>query len=48
MGRYRNPVLPGCHPDPSVCRFGDRFLLVTSTFEYLPGLPIHASSNLVD
>lgn len=47
MGRYRNPVLPGCHPDPSVCRFGDRYLLVTSTFAYLPGLPIHASRDLV-
>lgn len=48
MGRYRNPVLPGCHPDPSICRFGDRYLLVTSTFEYLPGLPVHASTDLVD
>ncbi|MDQ1129451.1 glycoside hydrolase family 43 protein [Microbacterium sp. SORGH_AS_0888] len=48
MGRYRNPILPGCHPDPSICRLGDRYLLVTSTFEYLPGLPVHASTNLVD
>ncbi|QJU52638.1 family 43 glycosylhydrolase [Herbiconiux sp. KACC 21604] len=48
MGRYRNPVLPGCHPDPSICRVGDDFYLVTSSFEYLPGLPIHTSTNLVD
>lgn len=48
MGRYRNPVLPGCHPDPSICRVGDEFFLVTSTFEYFPGLPIHHSRNLVD
>lgn len=48
MGRYRNPILPGCHPDPSVCRVGDEYFLVTSTFEYFPGLPIHRSSNLVD
>ncbi|MDO9396086.1 MAG: family 43 glycosylhydrolase [Herbiconiux sp.] len=48
MGRYRNPILPGCHPDPSVCRVDDAFYLVTSTFEYLPGLPIHRSTNLVD
>ncbi|RZU66363.1 alpha-N-arabinofuranosidase [Microterricola gilva] len=48
MGRYRNPVLPGCHPDPSVCRVGDEYFIVTSTFEYFPGLPIHRSSNLVD
>ncbi|GAA2001667.1 glycoside hydrolase family 43 protein [Microbacterium ulmi] len=47
-GRYRNPILPGCNPDPSICRVGDEYFLVTSTFEYLPGLPIHRSTNLVD
>lgn len=48
MGHFHNPLLPGCHPDPSICRAGDSYYLVTSTFEYLPGLPIHRSSNLVD
>ncbi|NQX13011.1 family 43 glycosylhydrolase [Microbacteriaceae bacterium VKM Ac-2855] len=48
MGRYRNPILPGCHPDPSICRADGRFYLVTSTFEYLPGIPVHVSTNLVD
>lgn len=48
MGRYRNPILPGCHPDPSICRVGDEFFLVTSTFEYLPGLPVHRSTDLVE
>ena len=48
MGRYRNAVLPGCHPDPSICRAGDEYFLVTSTFEVLPGLPIHRSRDLVD
>ncbi|MBM7503941.1 family 43 glycosylhydrolase [Agromyces aurantiacus] len=47
MGRYRNPILPGCHPDPSICRWGDEFVLVTSTFEMLPGLPVHRSRDLV-
>ncbi len=42
-----NPVLPGCYPDPSVCRVGDWFYLVTSTFEYLPGLPVLRSRDLV-
>jgi len=41
-----NPILPGCHPDPSICRVGGEYFLVTSTFEYLPGLPIHRSSDL--
>ncbi|MEF2975911.1 glycoside hydrolase family 43 protein [Subtercola sp. YIM 133946] len=48
VGHYRNPILPGCHPDPSVCRVGADVYLVTSTFEYLPGLPIHVSRNMVD
>lgn len=42
-----NPVLPGCYPDPSVCRVGEWFYLVSSTFEYLPGLPVHRSRDLV-
>ncbi len=46
MTRVENPVLPGCFPDPSICRVGDDFYLVTSTFEYLPGLPVLRSRDL--
>jgi len=42
-----NPVLPGCYPDPSVCRVGEWYYLVCSTFEYLPGLPVMRSRDLV-
>lgn len=46
-----NPVLPGFHPDPSVCRVdgddGTWFYLASSTFEYLPGIPVHRSRDLV-
>lgn len=46
-----NPVLPGFYPDPSVCRVdgddGTWYYLVNSSFEYLPGLPIHRSRDLV-
>ncbi len=45
---YRNPVIPGFHPDPSVCRVGHDYFLVTSSFTYCPGVPIFRSSNLVD
>ena len=44
---YRNPVLPGFHPDPSVCRVGEDYYLVTSSFEYFPGVPIFHSRDLV-
>ncbi len=44
---FRNPILPGCYPDPSICRAGDDYYLVTSTFEYFPGLPVFHSRDLV-
>jgi xylan 1,4-beta-xylosidase len=44
---FRNPILPGCYPDPSICRVGEDYYLVTSTFEYFPGLPIFLSHDLV-
>ncbi len=47
MPTFRNPVLPGFHPDPSVCRVNDDFYLVTSSFEYFPGVPIFHSRDLV-
>ncbi len=46
--RYQNPVLPGFHPDPSVCRVGDTFYLATSSFHFFPGIPLWRSKNLVD
>lgn len=46
--KYMNPIIPGFYPDPSICRVGDDYYLVTSTFEYFPGVPIFHSKNLVD
>ena len=45
---YRNPVLPGFHADPSVCRAGNDFYLVNSTFQYFPGVPVFHSKDLVN
>ena len=44
---FRNPVLPGFHADPSVCRAGDDFYLVNSTFQYYPGVPVFHSKDLI-
>ncbi|MGO4592577.1 family 43 glycosylhydrolase [Leifsonia sp. 2TAF2] len=41
------PILPGFYPDPSICRVGDSYYLINSSFEYLPGIPIHVSTDLV-
>ncbi|MBS2099326.1 glycoside hydrolase family 43 protein [Carboxylicivirga linearis] len=45
---YENPIIRGMNPDPSICRVGDDFYLVTSTFEYFPGIPIYHSKDLVN
>ncbi len=47
MVKYVNPILPGFYPDPSICRVGDTFYLVNSSFTYYPGVPIHESKDLV-
>ncbi|MFF4341294.1 glycoside hydrolase family 43 protein [Kitasatospora sp. NPDC001540] len=47
MRTYDNPVISGFHPDPSVCRVGDDYYLVCSSFEYVPGLPVFHSRDLV-
>ncbi len=45
---YQNPILPGFHPDPSICRVGEDYYLVNSTFEWYPGLPVYHSRDLVN
>ncbi|KAL2824370.1 glycosyl hydrolase [Aspergillus cavernicola] len=44
---YKNPILPGSNPDPSIIRVGPDFYLVTSTFEYTPSAPIYHSTDLI-
>ena len=44
---YTNPVIPGGFPDPSICRVGDDYYTVHSSFEYFPGVPIFHSKDLV-
>ena len=44
---HEQPIIPGFYPDPSICRAGDMYYVVNSSFEYLPGLPIHSSEDLV-
>jgi len=44
---YRNPVIPGYHPDPSICRVGNDYYLVNSSFHYFPGVPLYHSKDLV-
>jgi len=44
---YQNPVITGFNPDPSVCRVNGDYYLVTSSFEFFPGVPVYYSKDLV-
>lgn len=44
---YRNPILAGYHPDPSIVRVGADYYLVNSTFSWFPGIPVFHSRDLV-
>lgn len=48
MEPFNNPIIPGFYPDPSICRVNEDYYLVTSTFEYFPGVPIFHSKDLVN
>jgi alpha-N-arabinofuranosidase len=44
---FSNPIISGFYPDPSICRVGDDYYTVHSSFEYFPGVPIFHSKDLV-
>ena len=43
-----NPICTGFHPDPSICRVGEDYYLVTSSFTWFPGLSIYHSRDLTN
>ncbi|KAF3315975.1 hypothetical protein TWF173_002756 [Orbilia oligospora] len=45
---FRNPIIPGFNPDPSIIRVENDYFLVTSTFEFFPGVPVYHSKDLID
>ena len=45
---YRNPILAGFYPDPSIVRVDEDYYLVNSSFSYSPGVPIFHSKDLVN
>ncbi len=47
-GQFRNPILAGFYPDPAICRVGEDYYLINSTFSYFPGIPIFHSRDLVN
>lgn len=45
---YRNPIVRGFHPDPSIVNVGEDYYMVMSSFVYFPSIPIYHSRNLLD
>ncbi|WP_428819157.1 glycoside hydrolase family 43 protein [Microbulbifer sp. MCCC 1A16149] len=46
--QYRNPILAGYYPDPSIVQVGADYYLVNSSFAHFPGIPIFHSRDLVN
>lgn len=46
--KFSNPILMGFYPDPSICRVGEDYYLVNSTFAYYPGIPVFHSKDLIN
>lgn len=47
-GLFRNPVVPGDHPDPTILKDGDDYYMTFSSFLSYPGLVIWHSTDLVN
>ena len=47
-GMYQNPIIFADYSDPDVIRVGDTYYMTASSFNYVPGLPILTSKDLVN
>ena len=46
--KFVNPIIRGFYPDPSVCKADGRYYMVTSTFQYFPGVALFESSDMLN
>lgn len=47
-GTFKNPIIFADYSDPDVIRVGDTYYMTASSFNYVPGLPILTSKDLVN
>ncbi len=47
-GEYANPILYGDYSDPDLIRVGKDFYMISSSFTYVPGVPVLHSRDLVN
>ncbi len=46
--KIQNPIIRGFYPDPSACKVGNKYYLASSSFQFLPGVPLFESEDLVN
>ena len=44
--QIENPILPGFHADPCICRKKDDYYIAVSSFEWFPGIPVYHSRDM--
>ena len=42
----QNPILPGFHADPCICRKENDYYIAVSSFEWFPGIPVYHSRDM--
>lgn len=47
-GTYLNPILEADYSDPDVVRYGGKYYMIASTFQFSPGMTILESTDLVN
>ena len=47
-GTFKNPIIFADYSDPDVIRVDDTYYMTASSFNYIPGLPILISKDLVN
>jgi beta-xylosidase len=47
-GTYKNPIIHADYSDPDAIRVGDDYYMISSSFNFTPGLPILHSKDLVN
>ena len=45
--KVQNPIIKGFYPDPSICEAEGKYYLACSSFQYMPGVPIFESEDLI-
>ncbi|MGX7200254.1 glycoside hydrolase family 43 protein [Enterococcus nangangensis] len=46
--KVKNPILRGFNPDPNILKVGDMYYIAVSSFEWLPGVRVYNSKDLVN